>query len=399
MEELESKTESYVEKKDRIDFKEANLNKALMKLSKDVEVYSSLENTEIQIQKEKLQIESFKEELLYSLQDVLKLMEEIENENNNSLSTLEMLENIGEDVEEGKNIIGQRFVYLEECKKRIEHLSQMLGEEFNLDFINHQSKNDQTSLEKNLEDTEIENLNKRKAGVSQDPVSVLFDYFQFKNYKPAKFDEYIVDPTWRTLYKKAYPDADLPEVDRQLAKKALLQYKINNKETSDEYRKDPMWQFLSLRAYPDNIQIIETWIKQINPHFHDKSLSLQEQNEYKKNCGACAYLLDQYLNGVNIGMQAGRINIGYDADMEQKTGRKCVYMDVADIEQILLKKGAGSSLIVGINRKRKFFFPVPGHWFNAYYDGHSIRTLDAQTGQIYGWPPDYGNISAWCAMI
>ena len=29
-----------------------------------------------------------------------------------------------------------------------------------------------------------------------------------------------------------------------------------------------------------------------------------------------------------------------------------------------------------------------GHWFNAYYDGNKVYALDAQTGQILGWPPN-----------
>ena len=62
--------------------------------------------------------------------------------------------------------------------------------------------------------------------------------------------------------------------------------------------------------------------------------------------------------------------------------------------------GPGSHLIVGINR-----YPTPwgspraGHWFNAYYDGEKIYTLDGQSGDVLDWPYDYGDISEWCALI
>ena len=35
----------------------------------------------------------------------------------------------------------------------------------------------------------------------------------------------------------------------------------------------------------------------------------------------------------------------------------------------------------------------------GYYDGKEVHTVDGQSGKIYEWPHDYGNVSAWCAMI
>ena len=70
------------------------------------------------------------------------------------------------------------------------------------------------------------------------------------------------------------------------------------------------------------------------------------------------------------------------------------------IEQILYREGAGSHLIVGINRRNPITGkPATGHWFNVYYDGKKVHTVDGQSGKIYEWPHDYGNVSEWCAMI
>jgi hypothetical protein len=106
------------------------------------------------------------------------------------------------------------------------------------------------------------------------------------------------------------------------------------------------------------------------------------------------------LSSANSNAVASSTNIPTDAAMEQATGKKCVYMSVQDIENHLISQGAGSHLIVGINRH-----PTPwgknqaGHWFNAYYDGKKIYTVDGQSGKVYDWPHDYVDISAWCALV
>lgn len=109
------------------------------------------------------------------------------------------------------------------------------------------------------------------------------------------------------------------------------------------------------------------------------------------------------ITGVHVlvkGLQEASANIGTDFGMEQATGKKCVYMSVNNIENKLKEMGPGAHLIVGINRKRTFLGkPQSGHWFNAYYDGQNVYTIDGQIGQILEWPYDYGDISEWCAMV
>lgn len=87
--------------------------------------------------------------------------------------------------------------------------------------------------------------------------------------------------------------------------------------------------------------------------------------------------------------------------MEEKTGKICKYMKRGEIEDYLKSQGPGAHLIVGIDRKPELFGLVKraGHWFNIYYDGRQIVTIDGQCNRISGWPPDYGHISKWCAMI
>ena len=93
-------------------------------------------------------------------------------------------------------------------------------------------------------------------------------------------------------------------------------------------------------------------------------------------------------------------NLGSDAAMEKATGKKCIYMSISDIENHLKREGPGAHFVVGINRN-----PTPsgkaqaGHWFNAFYDGKNIYTIEGQAGQILEWPHDYGDISEWCALV
>lgn len=147
------------------------------------------------------------------------------------------------------------------------------------------------------------------------------------------------------------------------------------------------------------IEKIAEWISTINPLYHDSGIPPWERNPYHHNCGACALNVEKCLSG-GVPEQAGIINIGTDIAMEQASGKKCRYMSIQDIESILKQRGAGAHLIVGINRKNTPFGQrQAGHWFNAYYDGQSIYTIDGQIGQILDWPHDYGDISEWCAMI
>ena len=147
----------------------------------------------------------------------------------------------------------------------------------------------------------------------------------------------------------------------------------------------------------NNIHSISSWIKDINPKYNSPFYPIQ--NPYRKNCGSCAFAIESRLNGDSSAVAVSK-NIGKDYEMEQITGKICRYMTVHQIESVLKERGAGSHLIVGINRK-----PTPsgktqaGHWFNAFYDGNTIYVLEGQSGNIYNWPHDYVDISEWCAMV
>lgn len=147
-----------------------------------------------------------------------------------------------------------------------------------------------------------------------------------------------------------------------------------------------------------DITEIAGWLKEINPNFHNPFLP-PGKNPYHVNCGSCAFAVESRFLGRDDAVASAQ-NIGTDAGMESVTGKHCVYMSPTDIEQILINMGQGSHLICGINRHpTPFGRPQAGHWFNAYYDGNKVYTIDGQSGKVYDWPHDYGNVSEWCALV
>lgn len=37
--------------------------------------------------------------------------------------------------------------------------------------------------------------------------------------------------------------------------------------------------------------------------------------------------------------------------------------------------------------------------FNLFYDGEHVYTIDGQSGEVLGFPYNYGYISEWCALV
>ena len=232
---------------------------------------------------------------------------------------------------------------------------------------------------------------------------MMSEYMNRHNYSRMDFAEYSQDPEWRALAREAWPDYKLPKLNRQTAREKLQEYMCSHNYGKGDkaiYQQDPVWQELHFAAYPEDMTAVEIWAKEINPNYQNPDFPLSQQRLYEENCGACAFALEQHFEGQTLQMIATDKNIPTDPEMEARTGKKCTYMQPEEIEKILRQRGAGAHLIVGINRFNPITGkPATGHWFNAYYDGKKIHTVDGQSGQIYDWPHDYGNVSEWCALI
>lgn len=124
-----------------------------------------------------------------------------------------------------------------------------------------------------------------------------------------------------------------------------------------------------------SIAEVQGWVAEINPNY-DHGFG-----PYSTNCGSCALATARRLNGDSTAeAEATTLSV---SEMEAATGVPQVPMTPAEIESALRAKGPGSHAVIGIDRDG-----APGHWFNAYFDGDEVVTIDGQDGSVNGWPPD-----------
>lgn len=134
-----------------------------------------------------------------------------------------------------------------------------------------------------------------------------------------------------------------------------------------------------------SIESVKGWVGSINPN---------PGNDPRRNvnCGQCAAAVFKRLNGDNTAVAGlGTYSI---PEMNQLTGKTQTTMSPDQIKNYLISQGPGSHAVVGVDRASG-----AGHWFNAYYDGHQVYTIEGQGGEIRGWPPDYGNVVHWDVSI
>jgi hypothetical protein len=138
------------------------------------------------------------------------------------------------------------------------------------------------------------------------------------------------------------------------------------------------------RTTPD----IDAALAAINPNFDP----FDPGNGYATNCGNTSAILNDFLNG-NPSSEAPTGTLT-PAQMEARTGNPQTPMTPDQIADSLREMGAGSHCVVGIDRSTG-----DGHWFNAYYDGTTVWSIDAQTGTRSPWPPNEPNATVWDASI
>ena len=105
------------------------------------------------------------------------------------------------------------------------------------------------------------------------------------------------------------------------------------------------------------------------------------------NCGKCTLEVHNRLLGKGNG-PAGEGTLTID-EMALQIGKSQVALSPEEIRSRLEALGPGSHAVVGIDRSG-----AAGHWFNAYFDGVDVWTVDGQSGTVGKWPPEYGSPSA-----
>nr|WP_254700911.1 toxin glutamine deamidase domain-containing protein [Curtobacterium pusillum] len=127
------------------------------------------------------------------------------------------------------------------------------------------------------------------------------------------------------------------------------------------------------------------FVAAINPG-RDRTSPVIGQDPYGNNCGLCAQAVAFALSGRPAPIASGSIvAVGAD-EMERFTGVAQSQQSVHSIPDVLRHMPAGSHAIVGADWETATG-KVGGHWFNAYWDGHTVWYVDGQTGECSPWPP------------
>lgn len=145
--ELEEKGEKLLEKKSEVESRCNLLEKAVQELSDDIQVSGIMQNREQQTKEEK---EESLEKITQFQNEIDNFMEQIQEEmedQKSSKSTLQSLEEMGEDVSDGKSILKDREEAMLETEKRLKDLAQKLG--LQADSLLNSEKSSESSREEN----------------------------------------------------------------------------------------------------------------------------------------------------------------------------------------------------------------------------------------------------------
>ncbi|MEF3403288.1 toxin glutamine deamidase domain-containing protein [Agromyces sp. CCNWLW203] len=133
---------------------------------------------------------------------------------------------------------------------------------------------------------------------------------------------------------------------------------------------------------------IDAALSEINPNYDPSDPA----NGYATNCGNTSANLNDFLNGDSSSeASTGTLDV---SQMEARTGNPQTPMTPEQIDATLRDMGEGSHCVVGIDRSTG-----DGHWFNAYFDGDTVWSIDAQNGSRSPWPPAEPDATNWDASI
>ena len=171
---------------------------------------------------------------------------------------------------------------------------------------------------------------------------------------------------------------------------------INNTEVvetpseTQEYQNEGFEETNESEDVNENIEDVSSWLNEINPNFDEFDVD----SPYSNNCGSCAFAVYNRLEGTDTDICATAENIPTNEAMEAATGLEMQSSTPADIEKMLLDQGDGAHAIIGVDRAEG-----PGHWFNAAVIDGKVYAIDGQSGQLYDWPPDYGDVVHWDVSV
>lgn len=135
----------------------------------------------------------------------------------------------------------------------------------------------------------------------------LSQYMNEHNYGRDDFSTYSMDPTWRNLQRKAFPDYEMPDMPHDEAQKMLSDYMNEHNYGKDDfftYSQDEKWHELQRYANPEY---------ELPPLFHRRSVDVNdvrdiekvnpyysEGSEWKENCQRCVPAYELRRRGYDV---------------------------------------------------------------------------------------------------
>lgn len=279
-----------------------------------------------------------------------------------------------------------------------------------------------TSTPDSITFTNTDSLDDTDSPTNDLPFRQLSEYMSAHNYGQADYAIYSQDPVWRVLHRAAFPNAEMPPINRQVAILLLNQYMAgNNYGQSDygTYSSDPVWQELNRYAFPDmqaplsrpNPEISSSKYASIVSALRDTDVPYQQVEPYgryrsseeiverlgggDRTDGSCSSLAFAY-----IGNRAG-----YDV-LDFRDGQSRRFFSTNNsIDMIANLPGVTSTILYGVDdiactntllasmqEGKEYYLATGQHAAMVRRMGDHYEFLELQSSWSNGWKPLDDNV-------
>lgn len=167
-----------------------------------------------------------------------------------------------------------------------------------------------------------------------------------------------------------------------------------------------------------HLETARGWIKAVNPLYTDH---LEEGSASMYNWGSCAVKVEENLLATETNANAlyelsyeGTLPVIESAErirelnsvegLQAALGREARFIKKDAILSKMQELGPGSHVVAGVTREP--YIPAldgildrPDYWFNLYYDGEKLYTLDGHKGNIVEGLQQYKNEDQWMIFL
>lgn len=198
-------------------------------------------------------------------------------------------------VEEGEVV--DEIIEAETTEEFVEEEVEVIDETAEVKPIDEVAEAETEGVDENIDNTtEVSNDKKLiqddaaniDVSTQEEAERAISEYYGKHDYSPGDYDIYSQDPEWRNLMRKAYPEAELPELaisQEEAANKIAEYYGKHDYSPNDYdiYSQDPEWRELTQLAYPGTelppliTSSIESGLDKSSEMLH---VNIEDQNTY-----------------------------------------------------------------------------------------------------------------------